>query len=563
MRRAAILLLAAVSCHAGGAEKKTFLVTMRDGVRLATDVYGAEGEARKPALLMRTPYNKNGTAAVAEMFVGAGYIVVVQDCRGRYGSEGAYEPYRHDGEDGSDTLQWIRRQRWCNSRIGMWGASHPGAVEWQAAARDGGLAALVPVATFTSLYKACYRGGALRLAFVAGAGVSINPPPSGQAPPDDAGEHLLYLPVSELDQRLGWPLPWLAGVLRHPTPDSYWQPYDSAAALDRLAIPALHLDGYYDLFCRDVVESFQRLSANSKNRGNQRLILGPWDHTSLGKSRVGALDFGPGAVLNFSELYLKWFDEWVRQTPAAAQPAVRYFSIGDNTWQSADAWPPQDFKETALYLSSAGRANRRRGDGKLERAAPAHDEAADSFRSDPADPVPVNPPGAPKASRAALWRPADQSAIEDRADVLVYTSEALSKPIRFAGPLAADLWVRTDTPDADWAVKLVDVGADGFALGLAEGVTRLSYRDSESAPSAAEPGRLYRIRVDLGHAAARIASSHRLRVEIAGSCFPLYDRNSHTQQGLTSRIAVPATQQILHSARTPSRILLFLKTNEP
>src|SRR5262249_7180386 len=149
---------------------------MRDGMHLATDVYGAEGEGRKPVLLMRTPYNKNGSATTAELFVGAGYVVVLQDCRGRFGSEGKYEPYLHDAEDGAATLEWIRRQPWCNQRIGMWGASHPGAVEWQAASLDRGLAALAPTATFTNLYRACYRGGALRLAFVAGAGVSINPP---------------------------------------------------------------------------------------------------------------------------------------------------------------------------------------------------------------------------------------------------------------------------------------------------------------------------------------------------------------------------------------------------
>ena len=553
MRWAAIMLLAAAPWHAKAAEKKTVLVTMRDGVRLATDVYGAEAGGRKPVLLMRTPYNKNGAAAVAGMFAGAGYAVVAQDCRGRYGSEGKYEPYLHDGEDGPDTLQWIRRQPWCNNRIGMWGASHPGAVEWQAAAHDGGLAALAPTATFTSLYKACYRGGALRLAFVAGAGVSINPPPDGQTPPDEAGKHLFYLPVSDLDRHLGWPLPWLAGVLQHPTPDSYWRPYDSAAALDRLTIPALHVDGYYDLFCRDVVESFQRLSANPRNRGKQRLVLGPWEHTSLGKSKVGALDFGPEAVLDLSALYLKWFDQQVKQPPAAAgEPAVRYFSIGDNAWHTADSWPPRDARETGVYLGK---------DRKLEWTPPAGGETADSFRSDPDDPVPVNPPGSAKASRAALWRPGDQSAIEERADVLVYTSAALSKPMRFAGPLAAELWVRTNTPDADWTVKLVDAGADGFALGLAEGVMRLSYRTSETSPSAAEPGKLYRIRVDLGHAAARIAAGHRLRVEVAGSCFPLYDRNTHTKEGPGSPRAVVAVQQVVHGAQTPSRLILPVQTN--
>ncbi|HYZ85353.1 MAG TPA: CocE/NonD family hydrolase, partial [Bryobacteraceae bacterium] len=301
---------------------ETVSVPMRDGVRLATDVYlGVSGP--RPVLLSRTPYNKAGLKSAAEFFRQADYAVVVQDCRGRFGSEGVYAPYRDDAADGEDTIAWIRKQPWCDGRIGMWGASHPGAVQWLAASkRPEGLRVIAPSATFTNPYQLAYQGGAFRLAFIAGAGIRIDPPPERE-PPENIDRELRHLPISSLATVFGWHLPWLDSIVRHPNRhDSVWTKLDVSRILPTLQLAAQHVSGYYDLFVRDVVESFHDLRRNPANARNQRLILGPWSHQTLGKRKVGAIDFGPEAEVDLRSVDVEWFDAQLKDSDKPAQAAV-------------------------------------------------------------------------------------------------------------------------------------------------------------------------------------------------------------------------------------------------
>ncbi len=540
-----------------GIEKQTVRVPMRDGVNLSSDIYRTSGASKTPVLLMRTPYNKAGAKAIAERYTQAGYTIMVQDTRGRYESEGAWFPYNNEGQDGFDTLEWVSRQPWSGGKVGMWGASYVGAVQWQAAAEDApGLAVVAPTATWSSFYRNVYHGGAVRLALIAQASAGTYPPTDGTLPPTSWDGILPHLPLSTMDQRIGWAIPWLTGILTHPRPDGCWKRLDITKEVEKLELPAQHVVGYYDFFQRESVGNFLRL----QSKGNQQLILGPWDHGTIGKAKVGDLDFGPAAVIDLPGENLQWFDRFLK--PDAGQrpafPAVRYFVMGENAWRTAKTWPPETAAVTWLYLRSGGRANTRGGDGRLEWAAARNHEPSDTFRSDPADPAPSAPASQARGKYPTLWGPVDQVPIEDRPDVLVYSTRPLTEPLAFAGPVQAELHVSADTPDADWVVKLVDVHPNGFAQNLAVGLLRSSARESEVYPIPVTPGKNYKLTVDLGNAAAMLDRGHILRVDVSGAYFPLFDRNTNTGAGPFASETRVSTQSVLHSAATPSRLSLPL-----
>jgi putative CocE/NonD family hydrolase len=565
--KAATILTSLILATWAFAEVKTetISVPMRDGIKLATDVYRDDAVSNAPVVLMRTPYDRTKAKSSAERWVKAGYVAVMQDCRGTRASEGVMAPYNNEGQDGYDTLEWITRQSWCSGRVGMMGGSYVGAVQWQAAAENPpGLAAIAPQATWSSFYRNLYLGGSVRLSLISGWIAGNTPKPEG-VKPADMSEALMRLPLGEVDSAIGWDMPWLDAMLTHPEPNGYWTRLDLTSRLPELQLPALHVVGYYDFFSRESVGNFmimQKQARDTKTRQQQRLILGPWDHGSVGKTKVAEVEFGPEATVDTFALQLDWFDRHLKQDAAAQAkpfPPVRYFSMGDNVWRDAQTWPPEGFKETSFYLHSEGKANTRKGNGRLTREAPTQDETSDTFRADPAKPTPSNPITETRSIKAAVWGPVDQSATEDRNDVLVYTSEPMTEPLTFAGNAEAKLHVSTDTPDADWAVKLIDVYPDGFAQNIARGILRGRYRNSLLKPELMQTGQVYEITVDLGPVAATLAKGHQLRVDISGADFPLYDRNPNTAEGIFSNKTAIATEQVHHKTGALSRIVLPVK----
>ena len=544
---------------------ETITIAMRDGVKLTADLYRDDAIAKAPVILTRTPYDRTKQKASGERWAKAGYVFIAQDCRGKFGSAGDFAPYNNEGQDGYDTIEWITRQPWCSGRVGMMGGSYVGAVQWQAAAENPpGLAAIAPQATWSSFYRNLYLGGSVRLSLISGWIAGNTPKPEG-VKPADMSEALMRLPLSDVDEAIGWPMPWLDAMLTHPEPNGYWTRLDLTSRLPELQLPALHVVGYYDFFSRESVGNFmimQKQAHDPKTRQQQRLILGPWDHGSVGKTKTGEVEFGPEATVDTFASQLDWFDRHLKQDPSALSkpfPPVRYFSMGDNVWHDAQTWPPEGFTATSFYMHSDGKANTRQGNGRITREAPTGNQSADSFRADPAKPTPSNPITEARPIKAAGWGPVDQSATEDRDDVLVYTSEPMTEPLSFAGNAEAKLHVSTDTPDADWAVKLIDVHPDGFAQNIARGILRGRYRTSLLKPELMQPGKVYEITVDLGPVAATIAKGHQLRVDISGADFPLYDRNPNTAEGIFGNKTAIATEQVHHKPGALSRIVLPVK----
>ena len=547
----------------------TTMIPMRDGIKLSTDIYRDPANARAPVVLMRTPYNKDRAKAAAQKFASAGFVAAVQDCRGKFASEGIFIPYNNEGQDGFDCIEWLGKQPWCNGRIGMWGSSYVGATQWQAAAENPpGLVTITPTATWSSFYKNLYLGGAVRLSLIAKWASGNSPKPEKTTPNQDWDKTLSHLPLSEVDDQIGWSIPWLEAMLTHPSPGGYWKRLDLTDELPRIHMPIQHVVGYYDFFARESVHNFMVMSQkaiDAKTRACQQLILGPWDHGTIGKSKVGELDFGAKAEWDATAATLEWFKMHLATAETQAKgskPSVRYFILGDNDWRDADSWPPAGHKETAFYLHSEGKANTRKGDGQLNQSPPIKNEPPDQFLADPVNPVPAAPVSEKQPLHAASWAPVNQKSIEDRKDVLVYSTEALKTPLTFAGNAKAEIAVSSNTPDADWVVKLVDVHPDESAYNLAVGILRGRYRESEMKPKLLEPGKIYPITVDLGPIAATIKPGHKLRVDICGAYFPLFDRNPNTVEGIFGKSTAVATESVHHSTAHPSRILLPVKQGD-
>jgi putative CocE/NonD family hydrolase len=395
-----------------------------------------------------------------------------------------------------------------------------------------------------------YRAGVLRLALISSGGTRANDPPPNRTLPsgiDLLHYHLplLFTPLARLEEAFGWPLPWMTSLLEHPVRDGFWNQTSAEEAIPDSVIPVQILSGYYDFFHHDSVQDFERLRRRKPSRPVQ-LILGPWTHGGNNRTRTQDVDFGPDAAFDDFAGNLEWFDRFVKQAANTPYPLVRYFSMGDNKWFQAAEWPPRGTAPVSFYLHAGSQAG----------AARPADENPDTFLSDPAKPFPSTPDDRPGISRAALWSPMDLTRKERRNDVLVYDSRPLPAPLRFAGPVRAEIWGESDTPDADWLVRVIDVRPDGFAMGLAHGVVRALFRNSESRPEIAQAGRVYKFDIDLGSVAARLDAGHRLRIEVTGGSFPMYDRNLNTGKGPFDAQTRVARQTLHHDSRGPSRIIL-------
>ena len=562
--------------------EKNIMVPMRDGVRLATDLYRLEGEANFPALVLRLPYNKDNRVSPEVMtFVQAGYAVVLQDTRGRFASEGEFNANFQEIEDGADCYAWVAAQPWCNGAIGTLGQSYLGQVQWLAAphmpaAVKAMCVLLAPVDHYSDI---AYRGGVLNLgsmlywASMMAIGEQERRVARGTATVQDVQRqaaalgNLLQLyaetPISAMAHLRGVS-PHFFHWVTHPAYDDYWRGIDARhfAQLDK---PVLHIGGWFDIFLNGTLQTYIGMRKHAKSeaaRQRQKLLIGPWAHGTNWTSSYHEQEFGlhgSGMAANLTGLQLRWMDRWVKgvENGIEDEKPVRIFVMGIDQWRDEDDWPLPDTQYTPFYLHSNGHANTLLGDGALTTVAPGH-ESADCFTYDPRNPVP-SVGGANLTPFASSIGPRDQQEVEARADVLVYTTPVLEDAVEVTGPITAILYVASSASDTDITCKLVDVYPDGRAMLLTDGILRLRYRHSFEQPMRMTPGDVVEAHVDLWSTANVFLPGHRVRIEVSSSCFPKFARNSNTGGDVAGEGLADyekAVNRIYHDSTYPSHIIL-------
>lgn len=531
-------------------------VPMRDGVRLSANIFLPSEHARFPVILVRTPYGK-GVDLVPNYraFVDRGYAVVMEDVRGRYESEGVFHPVRQERDDGDDTLNWIARQPWSNGKIGMIGGSYLGIAQWQAALRNNPhLKAIFPVVSGDDEYRDRYysAGGAFQLGHRL-EWMAENEKVPGYHP--DFNRYIWHLPLRTADAAAtGQSTVEYQKAMDHPAFDGYWKQLSTREHFDQVRIPVFAVGGWYDVFSQGDLEAYEMLrKATSRNR----LVIGPWPHNMSYK--FADADFGPEAAMPIRRLQLEWFDQWLKgkDTPLKSMAPLEVFVMGANRWRQEREWPPAEGRPRVLYLASNGHANTLDGDGRLTDRPPQR-PAEDIYTDNPRDPVPTRGGALCCNPRLLPWGPLDQRPVEKREDVLVFTSRPLRSHIEVVGPVKVVLYVATTALDTDFTAKLVDVFPDGRARILTDGILRLRYRRSLGKADVAVPGEIYQITVDAGQTGNAFLRGHRIRVEIASSNFPKFDRNPNTGAPVANeRRLLPATQTVFHGAAHPSRLELW------
>ncbi|MBH76616.1 MAG: X-Pro dipeptidyl-peptidase [Dehalococcoidia bacterium] len=572
--------------------ERNVMAPMRDGVCLAADIYRPNDNAQYPVLVHRIPYDKSVPQNVGSQMVNPivaaeqGYVVVVQDCRGCFQSEGIMTLYGDEQEDGYDTIEWAAAQPWSNGKVGIYGSSYMGVTTLQAvAAAPPHLEAAMAYLTAANLYDGwVYSGGALELGFNLGytqgraipamTRLGIDPERQRKLRSEmaesarDRNAFLRTLPLSEAPVlRESDILPYWQDFIEHDTYDDYWKELDVARHANEITVPVMHIAGWYDQFLKGHLDLNLALQKHpdERVRNTHRFIIGPWDHNSYmgyNLSRAGDRDFGGSAlsgVAVVSDILLQWFDHWLKgeDTSLMSRPRARYFLMGEeNKWRETETWPPTS-TPTPWYLHSGGHANTRFGDGALSTEQPVL-EVADSYRYDPEDPVPTIG-GRTFATITGPGGVRDQSEVETRDDVLVYTSPHLLEPLTIAGNITVELWIASSAPDTDFTAKLVDVEPGGYCAVIADGILRARFRNSFEEPEFLKPGESTHLIIDLWDVAYTFRQGHSLRLEISSSNFPRFSRNANSK--IRPEFAGPsdlrvAVQQVFHDPSRPSHINL-------
>ena len=539
---------------------KNVVVPMRDGTRLYADIYKPDDDGSFPVVLTRLPYGKDepycAMVTQGKYWAKKGYVFVAQDVRGKYASEGTFEPFINEANDGYDTLSWITSQPWCDGNIGMTGESYYGYTQWAVTPlAHPNLKCIAPGETAADIYGAwIYNNNAFCMntmevwAYEMNARKINNPLKLSQ----------WHLPLATMDDDAGVKCEYYKNWIKHPSRDSYWDRINLHQKYSHVKIPVYHWCGWYDVFLPATIDSWLGVQENSDSaeaRKNQWLLIPPTDHevTPMDTNRIGKIDVGKEAwtydrIQRFFDYWLKGIDNGFGKTPR-----VEIFTIGDNKWRYEDEWPLARTKYTRYYLHSKGHANTLDGDGLLDMRKPG-DGLADNYVYDPNDPVTIS-------LETNLWSMAkelkDRVSVEKRKDVLVYTMPKLDKELEITGPINVTLFAASSARDTDFTATLVDVFPDGYAHMVQEGIVRARYRNSDSEASLIEPGKVYEYTIDLWATSYVVKQGHRIRVDISSSNFNRWDRNPNTgnEFGMDDKV-VKATQTIYHDKKYPSHITL-------
>jgi len=535
-------------------EQLDIKVSMRDGISLSTDLYLPDSPGSFPVLLLRTPYGNGGKGdKEGHFYASRGYVVVIQDTRGRYDSEGLFNGFQPEIFDGYDTQQWVGKQSWCNEKIGTIGGSYNGFTQWMPAPLGSPyLKTMFPSKTFSDFYKEAYQGGAFRILRYSPWSYAMSRPYNVEQSFVQNVTDSAYrvIPFIEQDKILGWKIPFLRDWLSHPQNDLYWERSSVGDHYTDIKASIYNLGGWFDSFQQGTLDNFIRMTApdiDPEIRAKQKLIMGPWVHGSE-SSKAGDVDFGEDAAIDSRKIKLRWFDSQLKgiDNGILQEPPVRIFVMGENVWRVENEWPlaRTDYRE--YYFHSNGNANTLAGDGTLNTNVPKK-ENPDRFVYDPENPV-ITP---------GRDQPIDQREVEAREDVLVYSIGPLKESIEVTGPVKVVLYASSSAINTDFTAKLVDVYPDGRAIRLCEGIIRASFRNPEAPPSAIRPNEVYKYNISLWSTSNLFKAGHQLRVEISSSNFPRFDRNLNTGIFPAMDTTVEkAAQTIYHSEEYPSCIVL-------
>jgi len=543
---------------------------MRDGVTLRADIYRPKADGKFPVLLVRTPYDKTGNMNFGLRAAARGYLVISQDVRGRFASEGEWYPFKNEILDGYDTVEWAAALPYSNGKVGMFGGSYVGATQYLAAiAKPPHLAGICPTVTASNYHDGwTYQGGAFEQWFneswSSGLALDTIRRRSDQGINPLKGSKVLPLvnyPLLDAPSAAGI-APYFTDWLAHPNYDSYWKQISIEDHYADIQVPVLSFAAWYDIFLGGSIKNYIGLkkgAGTEEARKGQRLVVYVGGHAGgSSSSKVGAVDFGEKLPIDEDGVMLRWYD-WLLKGEADGvekEKTVRIFVMGKNQWRDEDDWPLDRAKSTRYYLHASGGANGLSGNGTLGINAPA-EEKADQYVYDPADAVPTI--GGPLCCQPLPTGvgPQDQRPAEERPDVLVYTTPAFTKDTEVTGPVLLDLYASSSAVDTDFTGKLVDVWPNGFAQDLTEGILRLRYRNSQEKPELANPGETYHITADLWATSNVFLAGHKLRLEVSSSNFPRFDRNLNTgeEQASATRM-VKATNVIYHDKAHPSALIL-------
>jgi putative CocE/NonD family hydrolase len=554
-------------------------IKMRDGVILRGDIFRPDAEGKFPVLLQRTPYRRavpwGYNVDFAQRAAARGYVVFLQDVRGRYTSDGEWYPFIHEAEDGYDTIEWVAAQPFSNGKVGMFGGSYVGATQMLAAiAHPPHLAGICPVVTASNYHDGwTYQGGAFEQWFsqswttglaedtilhqierAPGSPEAVEVLPLTQYPILNSNPASVVNGGSAVVAR--YYLDWLA----HPSYDDFWKRVSIEEHFSDIRVPALHIGAWYDIFLGGSLRNYVGIKANGASeeaRKGQRLLVVIGGHAGSGR-KIGAIDFGPEALKNDEDdVTLAWYDYLFKgvQNEFANSKPVQIFVMGANQWRQEEEWPLARAKATKYFLHSNGDANSTSGAGQLSSSAPGK-EPSDKYTYDPANPAPTV--GGPLCCDARRQGgPWDQRSVEQHSDVLVYSTPALEHDLEVTGPVRLDFFASSSAVDTDFTAKLVDVYPDGSAINLTEGILRARYRDSQERPTPLTPRQVYPLSIDLWATSNVFRAGHRIRLEVSSSNFPRFDRNLNTgEPAATSDKWATATNTILHDQDHLSALIL-------
>ena len=586
--------------------EQKIMMPMRDGTRLATDIYRPKGDAKVPIVFSRTPYNFNTygngemntrTLQSALEWVKKGYAYVVQNERGRFFSEGNWDILGTPVTDGYDAFDWMSKQAWSNGKIGLLGCSST--AEWQMAAASlnhPALAALVPqaygagVGRIGEFYEQgnWYRGGAGQMLFTAWLYSTQHDPMAPRLQPGieqkdllrlqrfydmapeyprvDWKEGLAHLPVKDIIKNVGGPIGIYEEMITRKPNDPRW--YKGGLFHDNMPFdkPSMWFVSWYDVSSSPNIALYNHARQNAisqMSRDNQYLIIAPVLHCSFTRATentiVGERSVGD-ARWNYDEVITAWFDLWLKgkdeSGTIAKLPKVTYYTMGMNKWQSSDVWPPKEAVMTSFFLDSQGKANTRNGDGKLVAKLPKA-STQDNYRYDPMNPVTSNGGNVCCTGNAVQGGAFDQQEMELREDILVYTSEPLAEGIEVSGFIESKLFLSTDVKDTDLTIKIIDVYPDGKAYNLDETIQRVRYREGYEKEVFMESGKVYEVNLTPMSTSNYFEKGHRIRIEVSSSNFPRFDRNMNTGgNNYDETEGVVATNKIHHSSKYPSYVSL-------